>query len=383
MKVAKSKRSSYNELALILLCLIYSRSNDSFGVASLSFGGGNIVTHLRLSNDVLNPSSKTSSSPSTMSSSNASNNKRSIDNIQSNFSESNMSSISQAQATTNRFVKPTPRIVPNDPTKTPILYVYDHCPFCVRVRLALGLKNVKHNLVFLANDDVSTPTELVGKKISPILKIPAAKRTLTATTNTEDDDGEFNDFEDEEEEDFVMIESMDIIDFFENDERFGPTNILKPASGRTDLKKWQKSVQMLLRTLQRPRYVATGLLPEFQQLDSRHAFIKNHPLPPYNKDEWKAMEDLNEKLSIYAEAIADDPAYLIEELNAKLVALDDIVYCDMYCTEGGLSLDDIDLWARLRSVTIIQDVTWPDKLRRYMDNLSELADISLYDGLAI
>lgn len=95
------------------------------------------------------------------------------------------------------------------------------------------------------------------------------------------------------------------------------------------------------------------------------------------------MEDLNEKLSIYAEAIADDPAYLIEELNAKLVALDDIVYCDMYCTEGGLSLDDIDLWARLRSVTIIQDVTWPDKLRRYMDNLSELADISLYDGLAI
>lgn len=251
------------------------------------------------------------------------------------------------------------------------------------MRLALGLKNVKHNLVFLANDDVSTPTELVGKKISPILKIPAAKRTLTATTNTEDDDGEFNDFEDEEEEDFVMIESMDIIDFFENDERFGPTNILKPASGRTDLKKWQKSVQMLLRTLQRPRYVATGLLPEFQQLDSRHAFIKNHPLPPYNKDEWKAMEDLNEKLSIYAEAIADDPAYLIEELNAKLVALDDIVYCDMYCTEGGLSLDDIDLWARLRSVTIIQDVTWPDKLRRYMDNLSELADISLYDGLAI
>lgn len=50
----------------------------------------------------------------------------------------------------------------------PTLYVYDHCPFCVRVRLALGIKNVKHNLHFLANDDVKTPTSLVGKKIAPI-----------------------------------------------------------------------------------------------------------------------------------------------------------------------------------------------------------------------
>jgi hypothetical protein len=50
----------------------------------------------------------------------------------------------------------------------PTLYVYDHCPFCVRVRAALGIKNVKHNLHFLANDDIPTPTSLVGKKIAPI-----------------------------------------------------------------------------------------------------------------------------------------------------------------------------------------------------------------------
>ena len=50
----------------------------------------------------------------------------------------------------------------------PIVYVYDHCPFCVRVRLALGIKNVKHNVYFLQNDDISTPTKLIGKKIAPI-----------------------------------------------------------------------------------------------------------------------------------------------------------------------------------------------------------------------
>jgi len=58
-----------------------------------------------------------------------------------------------------------PRIIRDE---LPILYVYDHCPFCVRVRLALGVKNVKHNVHFLQNDDIPTPTKLIGKKISPI-----------------------------------------------------------------------------------------------------------------------------------------------------------------------------------------------------------------------
>ena len=62
------------------------------------------------------------------------------------------------------FAKPE-KVVMNE---LPSLFVYDHCPFCVRVRLVLGLKNIKFNLQFLANDDVATPTALVGKKIAPI-----------------------------------------------------------------------------------------------------------------------------------------------------------------------------------------------------------------------
>ena len=34
-----------------------------------------------------------------------------------------------------------------------------------------GLKNVKYTLNFLANDDVPTPTNLVGKKMAPILEV--------------------------------------------------------------------------------------------------------------------------------------------------------------------------------------------------------------------
>jgi len=254
-----------------------------------------------------------------------------------------------------------PRVIRND---LPVLYVYDHCPFCVRVRLALGVKNVKHLVHFLANDDIATPTALVGKKIAPIFSLPEDK--------------------------FIMMESLDIIAKIDTDERFGEPNQILPASGRKDIKAWQKSVQTLLRTLQRPRYVATGLLPEFQQLDGRHAFIMNHQMPPYEKPEWKGDGtpenpgmDMDTKLKLYADAMAADPAPLIEDLDARLVELDDLLYSEHYCSEGGFSLDDIDLWARLRSITIIQGVTWPTKLRHYMDNLSALGDVPLYDEMAL
>lgn len=260
-------------------------------------------------------------------------------------------------ATTAEVVTKGPRIIRDD---LPIVHVYDHCPFCVRVRFALGVKNVKHTINFLANDDIKTPTKLIGKKIAPIFEIP--------------------------EDNLIMGESLDIIAKVDSDDRFGTTQTLKPASDRTDLKTWQKSVQTLLRTLQRPRYVATGLLPEFQQIDGRHAFIKNHQLPPYEKKEWKTEDSalsMEDKLKIYAEAMASDPVPLLEDLNAKLVELDDKIFSEYYCTEGGLSMDDVDLWARLRSITIIKDVIWPSKLRAYMDNLSVLSDVPLYDAMAI
>jgi hypothetical protein len=72
--------------------------------------------------------------------------------------------LSMSSVVESPFIKPEKIVM----SELPSLYVYDHCPFCVRVRLALGLKNVKYNLQFLANDDVATPTALVGKKIAPI-----------------------------------------------------------------------------------------------------------------------------------------------------------------------------------------------------------------------
>merc|ERR1719367_524148 len=105
----------------------------------------------------------------------------------------------------------------------------------------------------MANDDVKTPTDLLGKKIAPIIELP---------------DGT------------IMGESMDIIEVFDKNPAYGPPSSIAPKSGRKDISAWQKSVKDLLRLLHRPRYMMAAL-PEFQQQDSRDYFVKGHPVPPY------------------------------------------------------------------------------------------------------
>lgn len=50
------------------------------------------------------------------------------------------------------------------------LYIYDHCPFCLKARMIFGLKNLPVELITLQNDDEATPTRMIGKKMAPILQ---------------------------------------------------------------------------------------------------------------------------------------------------------------------------------------------------------------------
>ncbi len=50
------------------------------------------------------------------------------------------------------------------------LYIYDHCPFCVRARMAAGLFGADVEEVVLANDDEATPIGMIGAKQVPVLQ---------------------------------------------------------------------------------------------------------------------------------------------------------------------------------------------------------------------
>src|SRR5471030_504503 len=87
------------------------------------------------------------------------------------------------------------------------LYVYEHCPFCVKARMIFGLKNIPVEIKVLLNDDEKTPISMVGKKMVPILQ---------------KQDGSF------------MPESMDIVNFIDKSDRKPlltgqPTRPLRPG----------------------------------------------------------------------------------------------------------------------------------------------------------
>merc|ERR1711988_902259 len=237
----------------------------------------------------------------------------------------------------------------------PTVYVYDHCPFCVRVRLAFGLKGLKHEVRFLANDDIPTPTKLIGKKIAPIF--------------TDEING------------VKMGESLDIIEFVDNDPKYGTTGMFKSATGRTDIKDWQKKVKATNSMMQRPRYMMS-YLPEFATQAGKDAFVKNHPIGDMAKPDWidDSKISYDERWGKYVESYKDSLTK-IDEVSASLKELDAMVYSTEHCSEGGLSYDDIDLWARLRSLTIIKGVVWPEKLWGYMTTLAEKGDVPLLDTM--
>jgi len=48
------------------------------------------------------------------------------------------------------------------------LYHYLHCPYCIRVRLALGLLQIPYESIVLPYNDEATPVRLTGVKMLPI-----------------------------------------------------------------------------------------------------------------------------------------------------------------------------------------------------------------------
>ena len=109
------------------------------------------------------------------------------------------------------------------------LYIYDHCPFCVRARMAAGLFGADVEEVVLANDDEATPIGMIGAKQVPILQ---------------KEDGSF------------MGESLDVVRYLDREGR------LKDET-RTEIQAWLDKVGEYNLKLVQPRVIKLKL-PEFE-----------------------------------------------------------------------------------------------------------------------
>jgi glutaredoxin 2 len=118
-----------------------------------------------------------------------------------------------------------------------------------------------------------------------------------------------------------------------------------------DIAKWLNKYAEVIELFKRPRFMM-GVMPEFSQRDGRNHFVQNHPVPPYNKDDWPSMS-LNQQWALYSEAYTVSKT-MLPDLDAALREVEALLFCEAYCTEGGFSLDDVALFSQLRAITIVR-----------------------------
>lgn len=207
------------------------------------------------------------------------------------------------------------------------LFIYDHCPFCVKARMIFGLKNLPVRLVTLLNDDELTPINMIGKKMAPILQ---------------KDDGSY------------LPESMDIVHYID-------TLDGKPVlTGKTNpaIEQWLQRVG---------DYSGQLLLPRFAQADFEE--FATDSARQYFTDKKQAA------IGNFADHLANS-ADLITQLEHDLQSLAELIVAPN-AVNGKLSEDDIHLFPLLRSLSIVAGVTLPENVEAYRNQLSKSSDIPL------
>lgn len=208
------------------------------------------------------------------------------------------------------------------------LYVYDHCPYCVRARMIFGLKKLPVDLIMVLNDDDKTPVELVGKKVVPILITEQGK---------------------------AMPESLDIVKYV--DSHYGTKCLLDNV--RPEIENWIKKVNQYANFLLLPRFVKLDL-PEYQTQSAIDYFVA------------KKTENIGD----FAQHLAKTDEYL-QQLHQDLLALAPLVKSDEALNEH-LSYEDILLFPILRNLTCVKGLTLPHKIAQYVGNMAVKSRIPLY-----
>jgi glutaredoxin 2 len=213
------------------------------------------------------------------------------------------------------------------------LYVYDHCPFCVRSRMIFGLKDVACEIITLPNDDEETPTRLIGKKMLPVL----------VTESHE-----------------AIGESMDIVKYI--DETYG-SSVLTIADYPA-IEAWMEETTKLIFPLAIPRW-ASADFEEFHQDASRKYFIskKEAVFGPFPR-------------------LLEQTAPLVIEVNAKLEVLE-LLLSQQERDTGHFSLTDIRLFPLLRSLSIVKGIKWPLKVDAWRREMALRSQVNLNDNIAI
>lgn len=212
------------------------------------------------------------------------------------------------------------------------LYVYDHCPYCVKARMIFGFKSIPYKMVTLLNDDEETPIKMIGQKMLPIL---------------------------EKEEGGFLPESLDIIKYLDGLNEYG-SPIVSASKNDSRLTAWLKEVREYHYALAMPRWVKMNL-KEFTSPEAIDYFTRKKELftGPFSK----CLEETNQ---------------LIAKAHEHLKELEEIIVGAPYFWGDQISIDDFHVFATLRCLTTVRGLELPSKLNNYMNSLSEESQVELH-----
>ncbi len=215
-----------------------------------------------------------------------------------------------------------------------ILHIYEHCPYCIKARMIFGLKDVPVTLNYIANDDVETPTRMIGQKMVPILEL-----------------GEGN----------YMPESMDIVHYVDKAYSDGP---ILTGEQRREVADWLAFSRRYTSPLAMPRWVRSDF-GEFETQGARDYF----------------QQKKEQGIGGFDQLMKESAAY-IEQANRHLKELEPLIQ-SAEAVNGELSEDDIHLFPTLRSLSIVKGLIYPPKVDAYRKAMAVRSNVPLHDDIAI
>lgn len=209
------------------------------------------------------------------------------------------------------------------------LYVYEHCPYCIRVRVALAIKNIKCEIKYLHDDDIEGHTDKIGVKNVPIL---------------EKDDGTF------------MGESLDIIAYIDN---LDGMPIFTDAQVQGDIQKILSEVRHILSPLV---FSYTHMLnfPELETASSREYYINRF----MNKIPYDRLED-----------VIADRENLKKQIKPYLDDISKHIKSSKFIDGKKLSMNEILLFPLLHCLTAVENLDAPIVLKEYLETVGEQCDL--------
>ncbi len=195
-----------------------------------------------------------------------------------------------------------------------VLYHYVHCPYCVRVRMALGFLKMPYESRVVPYDNQETPVSLIGIKMLPILSIDGTP----------------------------MKESLDII------RKLDTTNQLQGDSELVSAEEVIKEFNNPVHSLAMPYWIHT---PEFTPT-ARAYFLKQ------KEAKRGPFPELVKKAETYKEELAE----LFANLESRL---------HPYFESNSIRLQDIMIAAHLWGLYIVPEFQFPEGIHQYLQKIKQ------------